>query len=304
MKSAPPKIVILVCVCILLVHGAAAQETGSPTSPIILDYTPIICRTTASTVASGINNSGTIVGYCYVEPPRGFELTGSSLQYIWFPGAIITQAFGVNNLGVIVGTFWDLSFQEHGFTLDNGVFSQFDAPGSTATFGMGINDNGDIVGYYTATGDIVQGYLLQNGTFTDLTFPGSSSTFPNGINNAGDVVGIYWNPDEHGFWLHAGSYSTLDYAGSNSTYPFGINNLGQIVGAFGYGTYFGRGAGFMYSNGTFLPFRLKGFEPLTPDADQRMGINDLGQIVGTYYINPKRGTSRSRGFMAQLPAQH
>ena len=61
------------------------------------------------------------------------------------PGATVTNAFGINNAGQIVGTFLN-STGAHGFLDTGGRFTQIDVPGATATNAYGINDNGEIVG--------------------------------------------------------------------------------------------------------------------------------------------------------------
>ena len=100
---------------------------------------------------------------------------------IVFPGKAVTAAYGINNLGQIVGTYFDVAGDQvlgvHGFVLTNGTFTTIDFPkqptaGPTATYAVGINDAGDIVGGYNDD-DVFQtrrGYVLKGGVFRDSTY--------------------------------------------------------------------------------------------------------------------------------------
>jgi uncharacterized membrane protein len=66
-------------------------------------------------------------------------------QTINAPGAVSTIAEGINNLGEIVGTFYD-GEHYHGFVDLQGKFDIVNAPGATDTFVHGVNDFGQIVG--------------------------------------------------------------------------------------------------------------------------------------------------------------
>src|SRR6516164_3084931 len=65
------------------------------------------------------------------------------------PGALSTEANGINDSGQIVGDFWD-GLNLHGFFLDvGGSFTTIDPPGATLTRPTGINNSGQIVGEFT-----------------------------------------------------------------------------------------------------------------------------------------------------------
>jgi probable HAF family extracellular repeat protein len=68
------------------------------------------------------------------------------------PGAISTEARGINPRGQIVGIYAD-STGEHGFLYDRGVFTTIEVPGASGTQAFGINPRGQIVGlYFDSTG--------------------------------------------------------------------------------------------------------------------------------------------------------
>jgi probable HAF family extracellular repeat protein len=49
------------------------------------------------------------------------------------PGATFTQASGINDSGQIVGVYFDIAGNEHGFLLDRGTFTTINVPGSGET---------------------------------------------------------------------------------------------------------------------------------------------------------------------------
>src|SRR5215471_11313401 len=64
-----------------------------------------------------------------------------------FPGAMSTEASGINPRGDIVGLY-TLAGVTHGFLLSGDSFTTIDPPGAVLTFAFGINPRGDIVGRY------------------------------------------------------------------------------------------------------------------------------------------------------------
>jgi uncharacterized membrane protein len=88
-----------------------------------------------------------------------------SFTTINVPGAIATEANGINVQGDIVGFYYSATgdilntVRFHGFLLSKGVFTTIDVPGAGQTGARGINPQGDIVGSYeNATGG--HGFLL------------------------------------------------------------------------------------------------------------------------------------------------
>jgi probable HAF family extracellular repeat protein len=90
-----------------------------------------------------------IVGY--YEDSSGqdysFLYNGGTYTMIDPPGSTSTIADGINDLGQIVGSYYDSS-GEHGFIYSGGAYTIIDAPGGTSTTVDGINDLGQIIGYY------------------------------------------------------------------------------------------------------------------------------------------------------------
>ena len=149
---------------------------------------------------------------------------GDDLAFIFtsidVPGAIATNALGVNAGGGIVGFYRDASNRQHGFVLDRRGFRTLDYPGATVTEARGISPNGEVVGAYRMPGEPlenVHGYrLTRSGEYVPiadpghisaiahheaLDFPGAAATRAFGVNARGDVVGSYVDASgwTHGF---------------------------------------------------------------------------------------------------------
>lgn len=114
-----------------------------------------------------------------------------------------TVAFGINDVGQIVGDYVDATdHNRHGFLLSNGTYTKpLDPPGSTLTVAEGINNAGVIVGVYLDANNGEHGFLLSNGVYTQVDVPGSTATEINSINQQGQIVGWYndTNGSTHGF---------------------------------------------------------------------------------------------------------
>jgi hypothetical protein len=85
-------------------------------------------------------------------PPRvrAFLLQNGTFAPFDFPGAASTQAWDMNPVGAIVGSYSNSS-GGHGFLLENGTFTSIDFSGvgpHITTAARGINPRGDIVGWY------------------------------------------------------------------------------------------------------------------------------------------------------------
>jgi uncharacterized membrane protein len=176
-----------------------------------------------STVVTAINNLGQVVGFCTdaVSPTRtvGFiRDRNGHFTILAFPGADGTLAFGINDLGQVVGQYFGFGFgaglnRFHGFVWKNGVYTTLDAPDSEhlATSLLGINNAGQIIGAYlhhrpgsdANDYDSELSFLYDNGNFRPLAFPGAkapfvccgATTFPMDINNLGQVIGSTYAPN-------------------------------------------------------------------------------------------------------------
>ena len=82
----------------------------------------------------------------------GFLLSGGAYTTLNVPGAMQTQARGINDFGQISGMYatnFSSSFPRHGFLFSSGQYSSLDVPGSIETIAEKLNNPGQIVGAYT-----------------------------------------------------------------------------------------------------------------------------------------------------------
>ncbi len=204
-----------------------------------------------------------------------------------FPGTEQTLAFGINDLGVVVGEY-DTLTGEHAFLLQDGKYTSFDVPlpGAVDTAATGINILGQVVGNYTAKG-ITHGFLKNGGTFLTLDYPAPNVvyTFPRAVNALGQIVGFYYvGTQSHAFLYQAGQYFNIDvpFAASCCSVALGINDRGEIVGAYTDNTN-SRILGFARSaTGTFVSVAL----PFPGGAleTQAYGISNGQNIVGGGFL--------------------
>jgi probable HAF family extracellular repeat protein len=118
------------------------------------------------------------------------------------PGATLTEAYGVNAAGQIVGRFNDATGERHGFLKDGATFTTIDVPGATLTEAYGINAAGQIVGQFHDAMGHLHSFLKDGATFTTIDVPPgppSGGTEPFAINMVGEIVGVFDDGPNHGF---------------------------------------------------------------------------------------------------------
>jgi hypothetical protein len=112
------------------------------------------------------------------------DLNGTTLTQIDFPGATLTQAFGVNYVGQVVGAYVDVQGAMHGFVDTNGSFQSVDNPRGVGTTTVnGTNDKGQLVGFYV------------NGVGNTIGFVASPAPEPSSLALAGFgilSIGLRW----------------------------------------------------------------------------------------------------------------
>jgi hypothetical protein len=122
-----------------------------------------------STVATGINDTGDIVGIATSasKVTSSWLIHAGHLTSYQFPGGSDTQAFGVNSKDQIVGTYLDGGGVMHGFVLSSPLgpkshWQSIDDPnGVGSTTVNGINTAGDLVGFYTDAAGNTDGMLAR-----------------------------------------------------------------------------------------------------------------------------------------------
>ncbi len=247
----------------------------------------------ADTGATGINDSGQIVGYYYnSSSEHGFlyDYDQRTFTSIDDPNAKAdsrewsdTRAYGINDSGQIVGHYYDANGNTHGFVRDPAgpTWTTLNYPGSDtkATFARGIGGTGNtIIGYYHADyKNRAFRYNQHTTTYSSLNDSAwnADASYAWGINNSDQIVG-YYSTDKrnYGFRLSNDTYTTLSVPDATNTYARGINNFGMIVGSYAAGS---GEHGFLYDGSHYITLNDPSGKATIP-----LDINDAGQIVGYY----------------------
>jgi probable HAF family extracellular repeat protein len=161
-------------------------------------------------------------------------LAQGTYAQIDYPGTTVyTQCWGINAAGGISGTYWDASYNSHGFLLSGGAYTTIDYPGARNTFLTGINDMGRVVGYTDESG-VYAGFVydIQTRAFADINYPSAYDTLPSSINNAGGIAGdfYFYGAPSQGFVLAGSAYSEVTWPGSTATNVWGISSSGSLAG--------------------------------------------------------------------------
>jgi probable HAF family extracellular repeat protein len=134
---------------------------------------------------------------------RGYAQLGDKVT--WFALLPSTMHNGVTTGGgLIAGIFFQSETLVHGYVLNRGVYTQFDAPGATFTQAWDVSPTGTVVGYFNPATS--HGFSLDANRFTVIDVPGARWTRIFGINPQGDMVGSYADASNavHGFLLKRG----------------------------------------------------------------------------------------------------
>src|SRR5215470_8239127 len=125
-----------------------------------------------------------LVVLCFVV--GAVSLSQAQLTYAKMdvPGAVATEARGINNFGEIVGFYKTVACTDYditvpscavkGFKLVNHTFTTLMVPNSTSTAILGVNDNRDLVGFYTKKDGTMHGFIWQhNNVIQTIDRPGT-----------------------------------------------------------------------------------------------------------------------------------
>ena len=108
-----------------------------------------------SLTAAAINNWGDVAGFynkTSSQVDAFLKLHSGRFLTLAYPGAAMTQAFGVNDSDEVVGTYTTGSGNNavtHGFTWWDGKYTSVNIKNASSTALNGVNDEGDLVGFYT-----------------------------------------------------------------------------------------------------------------------------------------------------------
>lgn len=239
-------------------------------------------------IASGINDSGQVVGYAYDD-------NGNSHPLIWSNGttqelASISsnqsgEAYKINSSGQVVG-YSKLQDGSWRATIWNGgTPTNIGTVGGPSSFAMNINDSGVVAGssYWGSQGGshaftwTAQGGFVDYGSFnsTDRNYYAGF----NGINNSGFLVGTGYRlfSPYHAIWATAGQGSITDLAVSGQfshSMANAVNDAGVAVG------YSNNGSGDEHAAIFTAPGQFTNIDTLGFGGSRAFDINESGWIVG------------------------
>lgn len=216
------------------------------------------------------------------------------------PGAVATEARGINKNGEVVGFYYttkscvepegEVQFPNcfvHGFKIQNGKLIKLMVPNSVSTAILGVNDRGDLVGFtLLKNGGGSHAFLwLHTNVVKLLNAPngGSNSdehTVAFGVNNALTVVGGLWffsTPQGSGGWVWKnGEFSVMNpgetVSGTCCWSVNGISNNGFLSGT----NFFHD-----FVSAWFKSAKDVDFYPLTKDTDGT-AVNSNSDVIGYF----------------------
>lgn len=202
-------------------------------------------------------------------------------------GGGISEAFGVNGSGAVVGNAQVASGDYHAFVYSGNAMFDLNLPGTSGT-GRAINASGQLGGYYYD--GAYQGFVETNGTVVDVGNLGSEYSATYGINASGQACGSSMTAqgEEHAFFWTNGVIADINPLGGDYSTAHGVNASGQVVG-YGY-----------LPNGNFHAYvrtsagAVTDLGTLGGSYSLANSITDSGKVVGQAYLS---GNVKAHAFL-------
>lgn len=264
---------------------------------------------TTGTRVNSINSCSQAVGVSYSYSSKqwhAFLYSGTTISDL---GILLngtkSEAYSINNSGLIVGDATTTSGVTHAFLYSNNIMTDLNSlinptSGWVLNSARAINSIGQITGWGTING-ATHAFRYKDGVVTDLGTLGGLDSNAYGINNDGLVVGVSRRADgvRRAFLYSNDAMTDLGALGNNNSdsYAYGINNNGQVTGWSVTAVVGSDGSqekhAFLYSNGTMTDLGTLG--GLHSYAN---GINNIGQVVGeSHYDKTLTGPIYTRAFL-------
>ena len=198
-------------------------------------------------------------------------------------GGAFSQAFGINNSGVVVGSSTLANGSTHAFRWQSGVMKDLGTlVGGTASQANAINIDGIIVGWSrNSAGDRRAIRWAADGKKRSLGTLGGRNSEARAINEFGVIVG--WaetaSGRRHAFRWENGVMRDLGTLGGTTSGANGINRGGSIVGQST--TASGEAHAFKWKSGVYKDLGAS-FGSIHFKYSVATGVNTKGQIVGIF----------------------
>ncbi len=237
-----------------------------------------------ATLVHGINQFGQIVGESGGIDGDGVsafdrKMSGSIEPLEGLPGGDFSQAFGVNNHGLIVGSSnTSTTLRAVLWTLDGKTQEIGTLRGDNSSQALGVNSRDEVVGFSSGPHGTRAFLWTKQGGMRDIGgLPGSDYTEATAINDLGQVAGMSGTAGATHAFLWTPGRGMLDLGtlpGDRSSRASALNNFGQIVGA----SHGSRGThGFFWTKSG----GMRDVGVLTgANYSEALAINDAGQVVG------------------------
>lgn len=196
-------------------------------------------------------------------------------------GGTESYAYGINNLGQVVGESLDSYYGSQAFLYDGTMHA---LPGGRTSTAIAINDSGEIVGGAT-------NYQLYFGMACRLGLSGMQWIQPPGdygsasaVNSAGKVAITTWSHTDnpyHDYNYHAFVYDGSGFQdigtllGAGDSHANAINDQGAVAGSYVSHAY-------VFSNGQVT------YIPVGGTSSSANGINNSGTVAGSYTTSDQR----------------
>ncbi len=221
-----------------------------------------------NTYGQAINNSGTVVG----GDGQAFLYSGGSMQTLgYLPGGNWSAAYGINNLGEVVGYGTIAPGVFRGFYWNGSALVPLGTLGGATSYATDVNNYGSIVGGSATHDGYMNAYLYSGGSMLDLGTLGGTTSYAYGINDNGYVVGYSTTGDgaSHAFLYMNGTMIDLNAilpqnSGWQLLDAYGINGSNEIVGT---GLYGGAEHAFALSLAQPQPLLASDPPPADPPSD-------------------------------------
>jgi len=229
-----------------------------------------------------------VAALCWLAATTGAYAAGYRYETLWVEGAVSTSPTGINESGVIVGSFQlergpDLLTRS--FSFKDGVYTVYPAREPAAVTFDDINDARHVVSNVGHRDFSSEAFFVADRQKTLLAVPGAIATHAYALNDTDTVVGAYeHDPNQLGIattsafaWSGSQGYKTFDVPGAAGlTIAWGVNRAGTAVGVYIDAEFFYHG--FVRTRSGLVKTVDYPGSPYT----QLMGINGRGDIVGFY----------------------